>query len=144
MPRCSVTSAASTNVPKLSKRALSTVAGAGSTTPARQPLMSTSCQNASAIATAPSLGHSALQMRAARLFFGGTVSSSASSPASSASRVAMAPPLLPELVGDRGRELRDRGRVDPAGPLGVDEVLLGDAAGPAREQDHPVAEADRF
>ena len=42
------------------------------------------------------------------------------------------------------RLLGDLERVEAARSLDVDRVLLDDAAGSARQQDHPVAEAHRL
>src|SRR3954454_4157928 len=88
-------------------------------------------------------GHAAFKFRRPRDTFGATGTSSASSPAVSVrSSTAMAADLVLEPVGDRRRQTGDVERVEPARPRDPDRVLLHDPARPARQEDHPVAQAD--
>jgi len=52
--------------------------------------------------------------------------------------------LLFEPVGDRSRDDREVGRVEDARSRQVDPHLVSDATRPARENEHPIAEANRF
>src|SRR4051794_35240202 len=103
------------------------------------------CQNASTMAIASSFGHADFQIRRPRDTRGATRTSSASRPDVSArSSTAMPAHFLLEAIGDCPRLLGDLGRVEAAGSVDGDRILLDDATGSARQQDHPIAEAYRL
>src|SRR5690242_5384134 len=99
------------------------------------------CQNASTIAMASNFGHAAFQIRAPRETRGAIGTSSASRPDVSArSSTAMTTHFLLQAIRDRARLFRNLGRIEATRPGDVDRVLLDDAPGAARQQDHPVTE----
>src|SRR4051812_37210597 len=100
-----------------------------------QPITTRNCQTPKKRPTASSFGHKPFHSRRALLSRRGTGSSSASSPEDSFVRswstTAMTAHLLAQLVGDRGRERADGGRVHAARPRDRDRELVHHASRPA-------------
>src|SRR5262245_60999320 len=137
MPRRSVVHIASEMMSQLSNNVWKVSAGEASWNDGFHSIQIRNCQMPRKIAMARSFGHVDFQILRPRDTFGTIGTSSASRPAVSVrSSTAMPADLLLEAVGDRASEVGDVEGVEAAGPLDVHRILLDDAAGPAREQDH--------
>src|SRR6476661_9664466 len=140
-------------VEKLSNSDWKTGFGPGSTYCSFHPDHTTSCQMASAIAIASSLGHNDDHARAYHFGLGGSTISRLSRPESSdssdrsggilvSSLVAMTAHLLAQPVRDFAGLVRDLGRIHTPGSRDRDRELRRDASGAARQQHDAVAEPD--
>src|SRR6478752_3432125 len=100
------------------------------------------CQKPRKMAMARSFGHAPFQILRPSETFAAIGTSSASRPDVSArSSMAMPTHLVLQTVSDGPRLLGDLGGVEAARSVDGNGVLLDDAAGPTRQQDHAVTEA---